>query len=123
MTENLIEDYFLDKPISRAIFQEISNFISGLGNFDMSISKQISFGVKRKFLWFWLYNVTQKDPNGTPHLMIRLDEHHEDPHIRQTEQISKNRWNHQIIVSSLEQAQSAWLRKLIQKAYEFASKP
>ena len=47
--------------------------ITALGPSETTVGSQISFGAKRKFAWFWLYNVTKKNPNGVPHLMLAID--------------------------------------------------
>ncbi|MFN2524726.1 MAG: DUF5655 domain-containing protein [Actinomycetota bacterium] len=80
---------------------------------------QISFRVNRKFAWFWLYNVTRTNPNGVLHSQLRINKRIDDPHLRAIAQISKNRWNHQVVISTLEDAKSAWLRKLLKAAYSF----
>jgi hypothetical protein len=114
-----IEQYFDGKPKTHRIFKAVHDYVHTLGPFQVSVGSQISLGVNRKFAWFWLYNVTQKNPNGTLHAMLRLDQRIDDPHIRQIDQISKNRWNHQIIIRTAEDARSKWFKELIRAAYNF----
>jgi Domain of unknown function (DUF5655) len=116
-----IDRYFDGKPEALRIFRAIEAQVSAFGPSRIEVASQIAFGVKRKFAWIWLYNVTQKNPNGILHLMLAVDEKIDDPHVRNFNQVSANRWNHQIIVRTLEDAQSDWLRLLIERAYRFGS--
>ncbi len=42
-------------------------------------------------------------------------------HVRNIEQIGKRRWNHQIVVRTLEDARSEWLAKLIRLAFDYGA--
>jgi len=119
--EDTIEKYFEGKPKTKEIFEAVNQQVRPLGPFEVSIGSQISFGAERKFAWFWLYNVTQKNPNGILHTTLRIDERIDDPHIRAITQISKNRWNHQVVVRTLKDARSAWMQRLLGAAYRFGS--
>src|SRR5687767_7222431 len=99
-----IKSYFDGKPETYDQFRAVHDRLKVLGPFDISVASQISFGVNRKFAWFWLYNVTKKNPNGVLHIMLCIDRRIDNPHVRNIEQTSKNRWNHQIVVRSLEDA-------------------
>ena len=46
----------------------------------------------------------------------------EDPHVHRVDQVSANRWNHHVVVKTMEAAQSDWLRDLIRAGYEFAAR-
>jgi hypothetical protein len=87
------------------------------------VGSQVRFGARRKFAWVWLYNVTKKNPSGVLHLMLRLDHRVDDPGIREITQVSKNRWNHQIVVRSVEDAGAPWLQELIDRACAFGNAP
>lgn len=121
MSVKSVAEYFAGKPESLEIFEVIATRIAQQGPSDLSVGSQISFGCNRKFAWFWLYNVTKKNPSGVPHLMLAIDEMLEDPHVREVNQISKNRWNHQIVIRTADEARSAWLGKLIAAAYRHGS--
>ncbi len=121
--DKAIAAYFVGKPDSFEIFKTVYEQVRSFGSFDVTVRSQISFGIHRKFAWFWLYNVTRKNPNGIPHMMLRVDRKIGDPHIRNIEQIGKNRWNHQVVVRTLRDAQSKWLHRLLKGAYEFGSSP
>ena len=54
--------------------------------------------------------------------MRELDRPVEEPHVHHIDQVSANRWNHHVVVKTLEAAQSDWLRELIRAGYEFASR-
>ena len=114
-----IADYFEDKPATREIFEVVADRIEALGPTDLEVKSQISFGVKSKFAWFWLYNVTKKNPNGVLHLMLALDEKVEDSHVRDVSQVGNSRWNHQIVIRTLDDAHSDWLGYLIERAYTY----
>jgi hypothetical protein len=122
MSAETVDEYFAGKPESHRIFDAIAARIAEHGPTELSVRSQISFGVSRKFAWFWLYNVSKKNPSGVPHLMLAADHEMEDPHIREVNQISTKRWNHQIVVRSLDDARSAWLGELIAAAYRYGGR-
>lgn len=121
--DKVIAAYFDGKPDSFEIFKAVYEQVRSFGAFDVTVRSQISFGVNRKFAWFWLYNVTQRNPNGILHTMLSVDRKIGDPHVRNIEQIGRNRWNHQVVVRTLRDAQSEWLHHLLKGAYEFGSSP
>jgi hypothetical protein len=88
--EKAIAVHFDGKPDSFEIFKAVYEQVRSLGSFDVMVKSQISFEVNRKFAWFWLYNVTQRNPNGIVHTMLRVDRRIDDPHVRNIDQISKN---------------------------------
>lgn len=115
MTE-AIDRFFEGKPGTRAIFDEIKRRIDAAAPNQIEVGSQISFGSERKFAWVWLYNVSQRNPDGILHLSLRLDHEVEDERIRDVTQVSNNRWNHQIVVRSLDEARAGWLGDLIDDA-------
>jgi hypothetical protein len=121
MAEQTIDEYFADKPRSRQVFDAARATIEEAGPSTMTVQTQISFGNDRKFAWFWLYNITKKDPNGVLHLMLAIDEPVDSSHVRNVEQISKARWNHQIVLRTVADAESAWLRDLVERAYRYST--
>jgi Domain of unknown function (DUF5655) len=116
-----VDDFFAGKPETFQQFRTIANRIDALGPYQVTVGSQISFAVKRKFAWFWLYNVTKKNPNGVLHIMLAIDHRIDDPHLRDISQISRRRWNHQVVIRSSADARSAWLGKLIEPAYRYGS--
>ena len=119
MPPTSVEAYFEGKPGALAVFRVVANRIDALGPNEMTISSQISFGRRRKFAWFWLYNVTKKNPNGVPHLMLALDHPAESEHVRSVTQVSRSRWNHQIVLRSRADASTSWLGELLTLAYAY----
>jgi hypothetical protein len=117
--DEMIVAFFDGKPVSFEIFKIVYERARSLGPFEVIVKSQISFGVDRKFAWFWLYNVTQKNPNGVLHAMLCADRRIGDPHVRGVNQIGTSRWNHQIVVRTSRDAQSKWLLRLLHAAYEF----
>jgi hypothetical protein len=112
-----IDEYFAGKPESAAIFAVLSErLLAASPQATVSVGSQISFGARRKFAWVWLYNVTGRTPNGVVHLMLAMASHHPSPHVRHVAQIGKQRWNHQIVVRTLDDARSAWLGELVTEA-------
>src|SRR5690606_23885553 len=105
----------------KQIFSIVAERIETLGGAEMTVGKQISSGRRRKFGSFWLYNVTKKDPNGVPHLMLALDHERSDGHVRNISRIGKHRWNHQIVVRSVDDAQSDWLGEFLALAYDYGA--
>ena len=87
----------------------------------MTVTSQIIFGVNRKFAWFWLYNVTKKNPNEVLHMMLAIDHRIDDPHVRDISQIGNRGWNHQVVIRSGADATSTWLGELIEAAYRYGS--
>jgi hypothetical protein len=117
-----LDEYFEDRPESRKIFDILADRIKELGEAEITIGKQISFGRPRKFAWFWLYNITIKNPSGVPHLMLALDHERPSEHVRDVSQVGKNRWNHQIVVRTDDDARSRWLGKYLALAYEYGGR-
>ena len=111
--------YFEGRPESEKVFNILANRIEALGGAEISVGSQISFGRKRKFAWFWLYNVTKKNPNGVPQLMLALDHERPSEHTRLVTQAGKKRWNHQIMVRSEADARSDWLGELLAEAHRY----
>lgn len=120
MTEQSIDSFFDDKPVSRQVFDAARATIEAAGPATMTVRTQISFGNDRKFAWFWLYNVTKTNPNGVLHLMLAIDEPIESKHVRNVEQIGKARWNHQIVLRTVADAESRWLEDLVQRAHRYS---
>lgn len=116
MTNKMIGE-FDGKLATQSLFDAIADYIHSLGAVTTEVKAQTSFSVKRKFLWCWAYEETA---DGTLYLMVRLDQERTDEHFHDVSQISKNRWNHNVVVKSLDTAESAWLRDLIRAGYEFA---
>lgn len=114
-----LDDYFDGRPESREIFDTLAERINALGEAKMTIGSQISFGRRRKFAWFWLYNVTKRNPDGVPHLMLALDHERKSEHVRDVSQVGERRWNHQIVVRSAADARSRWLGELLVLAYRY----
>ncbi|WP_449278586.1 DUF5655 domain-containing protein [Leucobacter sp. GX24907] len=108
---------FPDKPKMQAFFDAIAQYTASLGPVESELKAQTSFFVNRKFLWLWAY---EKTADGTLYLNVALDEQVDDPHFHIVNQVSKNRWNHHVVVKSEGAANSKWLHRLIRAGYEFA---
>ena len=109
---------FSGKPATAAMYTAIESYVMSLGSAAKHLTAQVSFSGNRKFLWIWAY---EKTSDGTLFLNVRLDRPMEDPHFHRVSQISTNRWNHHVVVKTMEAAQSDWLRDLIRAGYEFAA--
>lgn len=119
MTTKTVAAWFEGHQGSRNVFDVVADRIRELGPTEVTVGSQISFKGKRKFAWFWLYNVTTKNPDGVPHLMLALDKKVKSPHVRSTERIGQKRWNHQIVLRSMNDAHSRWLGELLRSAYRY----
>jgi Domain of unknown function (DUF5655) len=119
MTTETLAAWFEEHQGSRKIFDIVAKRISELGPAEVIVGSQISFKRKRKFAWFWLYNVTNKNPDGVPHLMLALDKEVNSPHVRNIDRIGPKRWNHQIVLRSIDDARSKWLGDLLRSAYQY----
>lgn len=108
---------FAGKPKTQAFFSSIAAYVHTLGPSKHEVKAQVSYSINRKFLWLWAY---EKTPDGTLYLTVCLDKKIENPHFRYVTQVSKNRWNHHVEVTSLQIANSAWLHRLIDAGYKFA---
>lgn len=104
------------KPLTLSFFTAIADYTQSLGTVTTDTKAQASFAVKRKFLWCWAY---EKTADGTLHVMVTLDRELDDPNFHDVSQVSKNRWNHNVVVKTAETANSGWLRKLIRAGYDF----
>lgn len=116
-SNKMISD-FSDKPKTQSFFNAIAEYTASLGEVDKELKAQVSFSVNRKFLWLWAY---EKTADGTLYLNVTLDRRKNDRHFHEVTQVSKNRWNHHVVVKSETTANSQWLHALIQDGYEFAS--
>ena len=110
---------FSGKPETAAMYTAVESYAMSHGAVTKHLTAQVSFSVNRKFLWIWAY---EKASDGTLFLNVRLDRPMEDPHFHRVSQISANRWNHHVVVKTMEDAQSDWLRDLIRAGYEFAAR-
>ena len=108
---------FSKKPKTDAYCQAIDAYVTGLGSVKRELRSQVSYSVNRKFLWMWAY---EKTGDGTLYLNVTLDHREEFPGIHRVTQVSARRWNHHVVVKSLETANSSWLRELIKKGFEFS---
>lgn len=114
-----ISTFFAGKPATYEIFRVVADRIEALGPTHVEVKSQISYSVERKFAWFWLYNVTKKNPNGILHVMLAIDHHVDEPGVREVNQVSTSRWNHQVVIRTLDDARSEWLGDLLVLAYEY----
>ncbi len=120
--DNQVREYFADKPNSYKIFKILRKQIEVQGSYEMKVASQIVFGIKRKFAWIWLYNITSANPEGTVQIMLAIDRKIDEPPTYRVTQIGKNRWNHLVVVHSMAEAQDLKLLHLIQKAYRYGTK-
>jgi hypothetical protein len=66
---------FTDKPATRSFFEALDAFARSLGPCTRDVKAQVSYAVRRKFLWMWAY---EKTPDGTLYLTVCLDDEVED---------------------------------------------
>ena len=118
-TSNRMIGDFSGKPATAAMYATIESSVLSLGSVTKHLTAQVSFSVNRKFLWAWAY---ERTADGILFLNVRLDRPVEDPHVHCVDQVSANRWNHHVVVKTMEAAQSDWLRNLIRAGHEFASR-
>ncbi|GAA5144630.1 hypothetical protein GCM10025768_00640 [Microbacterium pseudoresistens] len=107
---------FTGKPRTQTYADALVEFTEGLGPVTTERKSQLSFGIKRKFLWLWTY---EKTADGILDLSVTLDREIDDEHFRSVTQVAKNRWNHHVVVHSRAEATSGWLHDLIRNGYEF----
>lgn len=112
--QNKMKGIFTDKPTTQAYFEAIDTLITSFGGADQEIKAQCSYKLKRKFLWLWVYD---KTPDGTMFVNILLDYKMETPFLHDINQVSENRFNHNIVIKSLDIVES---KELLQSSYEFA---
>ncbi|MCA9374399.1 hypothetical protein KC725_04535 [Candidatus Peregrinibacteria bacterium] len=110
---------FSSKPKTLQFFKSIEKYINALGSCEKTIKAQVSYSVKRKFLWLWAY---EKTADGTLYMTVCLDKKMNNPHFHYVAQVSTNRWNHHVVVKSKEIAESDWLKQLMRAGFEFANK-
>ncbi|MGH3650045.1 MAG: DUF5655 domain-containing protein [Acidimicrobiia bacterium] len=119
MATQTVDEFFEGKPKSRAIFETVAARIERQGPSTVEVKSQISFAVNRKFAWFWLYNVTQQNPSGVLHVQLALHHRVDEPRVRDISQTGRNRWNHQVVIRTLDDARSVWLGDLLEQAYAY----
>ena len=108
---------FTDKPKTRHFVEKITALVTSLGPSSRGARAQLTFGRKRKFLWLWSY---QHTADGTLYVTVCLDRELHGAHFKYVKQVSANRWNHHVVVKSIDQIDSAWFVDLVKKGYEFA---
>lgn len=106
------------KSQTQAIFNKIDEFIASLGNAEAEVKSQISYKLRRKFLWMWSY---EKIKDGTLFLSFLLDREMKASFIHASTQISKNRWSYNVVLKSLEEAENKSLKEALLDSYNFAS--
>lgn len=116
-TNKMISD-FSGKPKNNACFRAIDSYVMGLGEVEREFRAQVSYKINRKFLWMWAY---ERTGDGTLYLNVTLDHREDLPGVHQVTQVSHHRWNHHVVVKSLETASSLWLRTLIKEGFDFSS--
>lgn len=117
-SNKMISD-FTGKPATHSYASMIEAFTTGLGSVDVERKAQVSFRVRRKFLWLWAYEQTA---DGTLYLNVTLDRREDCAQVHNITQVSANRWNHHVEVKSRAIATSDWLHALIRAGYEFGSR-
>ena len=118
-TSNKMIGDFGGKPASAAMYTAIESYVMSLSAVTKHLTAQVSFSVNRKFLWVWAY---ERTGDGTLFLNVRLDRPVEEPRVHRVDQVSANRWNHHVVVKTMETVQSDWLKDLIRAGYEFAAR-
>lgn len=121
MTEKsnkMISD-FRGKPTTQRYYETVEAYVLSLGPSEKLVTQQVSFAIKRKFIWFWSYEQTA---DGMLYVTVRLDEKLDSPNFHYVDQVSANRWNHHVKVRSADIAESDWLKDLIRAGYEFAKR-
>lgn len=118
-TSNKMIGHFDKKPLTESFYQIIDRYVSSLVGIQKELKAQLSYSVNRKFLWLWSY---EKTADGTLFMSILLDEEVKNPHIHEINHVSKNRWNHSIVIKDKGLVESEWFKKLLDKGYVFASK-
>lgn len=116
---NKMTGTFEGKPETLRYFQYIDAYIRPLDGVETEVKSQISYKVFRKFLWMWSY---EKTADGTLFLSFLLDKKIKNSFIHGVSQISKNRWNHSVVIKSAEDAQCDELKNALLQSYRFASK-
>lgn len=113
-----LEGFFKGRPEALRLFYFIQIFIETLGPVKMEVAKtQISFGVKRKFVWVWLPQMWVKRPEGSITLTFDLSHRVDHQMIEQAVEPRPGRWTHHVIIKrepDLDEDVRGWLRE----AYE-----
>ena len=107
---------FSRKPQTMALAEKIIALVQSFGPSRQSIAGQMTFGGKRKFLWLWTYGHTA---DGTLYVTVCLDQKIDNDNFHYVKQVSRNRWNHHVVVKSSEQIDSPWFRHLLEAGYAF----
>ncbi|MDO4786259.1 MAG: DUF5655 domain-containing protein [Fretibacterium sp.] len=116
---NKMIGHFEDKPLTEAYCQRIESYLKELPNIGKELKSQLSYKVKRKFLWMWTYEKTR---DGILYLSLMLDEEIKDDRIHNVSQVSAKRWNHSIVIKDKEEIESSWFQDLLLKGYAFAGR-
>ena len=118
-TSNKMTADFNDKPATEKLANKVIDLVEALGPSHRDRKAQLSFGVKRKFIWMWTYDRTA---DGTLYLTVTLDKELRGTHFHYVRKAGPHRWNHHVVVKSSEQIESAWFRSLLEDGYVFSAK-
>lgn len=118
MPSNKMISEFSDKLKTDSFYQVIDEYVMSLGKVKREFRSQVSYAVNRKFLWMWAY---EKTTDGTLYFNVTLDRQENNKNIHKVTQVSPNRWNHHVVIKSLQTARSQWLHALIGKGFEFSA--
>lgn len=116
-SQNKMKGVFTDKPTTQRYFVAIDTLVTSFGGAEKEIKSQCTYKLKRKFLWLWVYD---KTADGTLFMNILLDKKMDAPFLHDINQVSKNRFNHNIVIKSMDTIQSQAFQELLQESYEFA---
>jgi len=118
-TSNKMTADFSDKPMTEKLANTVIDRVEALGPSRRERKAQLSFGVKRKFIWMWTY---ERTADGTLYLTVTLDKKRHGAHFHYVKEAGPHRWNHHVVVKSAEQIESAWFRDLLEDGYAFSAK-
>jgi Domain of unknown function (DUF5655) len=114
-----VEGYFEGKPHSEAVFRILHDLVLEQGDCTVEVATQITYKVRRKFAWIWLYNVTRAHPEGTVQILLALGREAAEPPVYRVSRIGEHRWNHLVVVHHEDEARDPRLRALVADAYRY----
>lgn len=109
-----LDRLFRDKPVSRALYEPIEEFVTALGPVEVSVTKtQVAFAARRQFAWVWLPpRVTRTRPAGSIVLSFAAGQRVEDPRIVESLEPYPGRWMHHVLITGatgFDAAVKGWL--------------
>lgn len=109
------EEFFEGHPKAMAVFEAVSAILTGLGPFDVRVSKsQVAFRRRRGFAYLWLPGQYLRNPHAEVVLSFALGRRDESERFKQVVEPAPGQWMHHLEIHDLDDIDGEvadWLRE------------